>query len=115
MEDTALAIAADERDADEVWRLLQGGADPNIPDPAGLLPIYYAVLNHDLRTFDLLMKAGADPSKKVGRRISPIDYVVEYYHGYLISGDSAAQQAKEIVRRLEKIDPRVSTLIKIYF
>jgi len=58
---TPLSVAAQQGQVDQVKKLLERGADPNLPNAQGAHPIFYALSGWSLRLWKLLRKHGADP------------------------------------------------------
>ena len=57
---TPLCTAAQQGKVQSVAKLLEAGADPNLPNCIGAHPVFYALCNWSLRMFRLLEKHGAN-------------------------------------------------------
>jgi len=70
---TPLHQAALRGSAEEVERLLNSGADPNVRDVFGRTPLHYAAARNHKAVAELLLKHGADPNAKDDGRVTPLD------------------------------------------
>jgi ankyrin repeat protein len=68
-----LHLAALRGSAEEVERLLNGGADPNVRDVFGRTPLHYAAARNHKAAAELLLKHGADPNAKDESGETPLD------------------------------------------
>jgi ankyrin repeat protein len=68
---TPLLVAAEEKSVNNVKRLLEAGADPNVPElERGLYPLHHAIGNAPL--LEALLAAGANPSPQDLARRTPL-------------------------------------------
>jgi ankyrin repeat protein len=78
---TRLHDAVQKHDMDQITRLLESGADPNIPDAldhlplnyGGSYPLHYAVEQGSVEIVELLLKYGANPNLRNGDQELPIE------------------------------------------
>lgn len=76
---TPLVAAAYKRNAAAVEILLQHGADPNMPNPAGMTPLHCAaVALADTNVFASLLAAKADPNVRNNNGQTPLDFLKEH-------------------------------------
>jgi ankyrin repeat protein len=73
---TPLHLAALRGGAEEVERLLNSGADPNVRDVFGRTPLHYAAARNHKAAAELLLKHGADPNAKDGE--TPLDLAAKW-------------------------------------
>ncbi|CAJ1386563.1 unnamed protein product [Effrenium voratum] len=74
---TPLCAAAQQGKIDAAKRLLDAGADPNIPNALGAHPIFYALHNWSLRMFRLLLKHGGSMERARSERGETLKAYVE--------------------------------------
>ena len=73
---TPLHLAALRGSVEEVERLLNSGADPNVRDVFGRTPLHYAAARNHKTAAELLLKHGADPNAKDGE--TPLDLAAKW-------------------------------------
>ncbi|KUO85524.1 MAG: hypothetical protein AT711_06515, partial [Thermoproteus sp. CIS_19] len=75
---TPLHLAALRGGAEEVERLLNSGADPNVRDVFGRTPLHYAAARNHKAAAELLLKHGADPNAKDNGGETPLDLAAKW-------------------------------------
>jgi len=75
---TPLHLAALRGGAEEVERLLNSGADPNVRDVFGRTPLHYAAARNHKAAAELLLKHGADPNAKDESGETPLDLAAKW-------------------------------------
>jgi ankyrin repeat protein len=75
---TPLHLAALRGDAEEVERLLNSGADPNVRDVFGRTPLHYAAARNHKAAAELLLSRGADPNAKDESGETPLDLAAKW-------------------------------------
>lgn len=82
--DTALLSAALDGDAQKVEELLESGANPNVSFE-GWTPLHYAVRQGHDEVAEILLNAGADPTRKTTDvKHTPLDVARTMGHGTLM-------------------------------
>src|SRR5690606_20178386 len=71
-----LADAAMQRDAAALRRLLDQGADPNLPGQYDTPALHWMVRVNDLESARLLLEAGADPNALTPQGLSPLSLAI---------------------------------------
>ena len=79
----ALHAATAARDAAMVEQLLRAGADPNLAQAEGFLPIHVSAQHGDAAITGLLLLFGASPTAANGKGKSAIDHAREGGHAWL--------------------------------
>jgi len=75
---TPLHLAALRGSAEEVERLLNSGADPNVRDVFGRTPLHYASARNHKAAAELLLKHGADPNARDEDGETPLDLAAKW-------------------------------------
>jgi ankyrin repeat protein len=86
---TPLHLAALRGDAEEVERLLNGGADPNVRDVFGRTPLHYAAARNHKAAAELLLSRGADPNAKDESGETPLDLAAKWWAAWFCDVDVA--------------------------
>jgi ankyrin repeat protein len=88
-----------ESQVEVIDRLLDSGADPNVPDKNGTTPLHRAVRNRCSAAVARLLEAGADPDVR-NRRGSSARQLTQWTTGRGGSGSAAAKQEQEKILQL---------------
>ncbi|MFZ8841947.1 MAG: ankyrin repeat domain-containing protein, partial [Pyrobaculum sp.] len=75
---TPLHLAALRGSVEEVERLLNSGADPNVRDVFGRTPLHYASARNHKAAAELLLKHGADPNARDEDGETPLDLAAKW-------------------------------------
>jgi len=86
----ALHAATAARSATMVEKLLRAGANPELPQAGGSLPLHAAARNGDAAITALLLLFGASPARTGDDGKSAIDYARDGGHGWLADRLAAA-------------------------
>lgn len=84
-EGTALAGLSVKYNKDLVEHLLKKNADPNIADPTGATPLFWAVKFGNKELAELLLKHKADKSIKDSQGMTPFEYALQTNNTDLIN------------------------------
>lgn len=93
--------AVKNRNADAVWMLLEHTSDINLQETnLGNTPLHIAAINGDLKSSEILSKAGADPQIKNNSGKTAVDYAVKYGYsdvvGHYVSNKIAPKQTLKL-------------------
>ncbi len=100
----ALHAATAAREALMVEQLLRAGADPNLPQADGFLPIHVAAQHGDAAITGLLLLFGASPTATNGKGKSAIDHARDGGHAWLAERLSAIFAGSAEATRLHRED-----------
>ncbi|WP_407837836.1 HEAT repeat domain-containing protein [Streptomyces sp. DSM 116496] len=101
---TALGEAVRGDDTEAVWRLLEGGADPDAPDGDGLPPLCAAVAAFAYKAAEALVGAGADPDRVLPDGTTPLLRAVESGSPAVVGALLWAQDLPEPGERLPEAE-----------